>query len=83
VRITSITRLEVGGSAHSGAQAREASVNVTLSVMPLEYLTPAIEGRAVGVQLLLADRGRHRAPFGHEVEAERVVESGLQEMVHE
>jgi hypothetical protein len=30
--------------------------------MPVEYLTPAIEDRAVQVQLLLADRGQHRAP---------------------
>ena len=30
--------------------------------MPVEYQTPAIENRAVEVQTLLADRGRHRAP---------------------
>ena len=30
--------------------------------MPLEYLTPAIEDRAVEVLTLLADRGQHRAP---------------------
>jgi predicted nucleic acid-binding protein len=30
--------------------------------MPVEYLTPAIEDRAVEVQQLLADRGHHRAP---------------------
>jgi predicted nucleic acid-binding protein len=29
--------------------------------MPVEYLTPAIEDRAVEVQQLLADRGHHRA----------------------
>jgi predicted nucleic acid-binding protein len=29
--------------------------------MPTEYLTPAIEDRAVEVQGLLADRGHHRA----------------------
>jgi hypothetical protein len=29
--------------------------------MPVEYLTPAIEDRAVEVQTLLADRGQHRA----------------------
>ena len=28
----------------------------------LEYLTPAIEDRAVEVQAALADRGQHRAP---------------------
>ena len=30
--------------------------------MPVEYLTPAIENRAVEVLALLADRGQHRAP---------------------
>ena len=30
--------------------------------MPVEYLTPAIEDRALQVQLLLADKGQHRAP---------------------
>ena len=33
-----------------------------LSLMPIEYLTPAIEDRAFQVQMLLADRGQHRAP---------------------
>jgi len=33
-----------------------------LSSMPVEYLTPAIEDRAVEVLTLLADRGQHRAP---------------------
>jgi predicted nucleic acid-binding protein len=30
--------------------------------MPVEYLTPRIEDRAVAVQLSLAERGQHRAP---------------------
>lgn len=30
--------------------------------MPVEYLTPAMEDRAVQVQRLLAQRGLHRAP---------------------
>lgn len=29
--------------------------------MPVEYLTPTIEDRAVEVQLALAERGHHRA----------------------
>jgi len=29
--------------------------------MPIQHLAPAIEDRAVEVQLLLADRGQHRA----------------------
>ena len=31
-------------------------------MMPVEYLTPAIEDRAVGVQMLLAMQDEHRAP---------------------
>ena len=30
--------------------------------MPVEYLTPTMEQRAVEVQMLLADLGHHRAP---------------------
>ena len=33
-----------------------------VSAMPVEYLTPAIEDRAVETQLLLAGKGQHRAP---------------------
>lgn len=33
-----------------------------LSAMPVEYLTPTIEDRAVEVELLLARQGQHRAP---------------------
>jgi len=62
VRITTLTRLEVGNSARSGAEARDAVRQPPLAAMPVEYLTPAIEDRAVDVQLLLADRGQHRAP---------------------
>ena len=30
--------------------------------MPIEYLTPRIEDRAIELQSLLADQGKHRAP---------------------
>ena len=30
--------------------------------MPVEYSTPAMEDRALEVQLLLAERGKHRGP---------------------
>ena len=33
-----------------------------MAAMPVEYLTPAAEDRAVEVQRLLAERGQHRAP---------------------
>lgn len=62
VRISTVTRLEVGYSARSGADLRHAAQRPPLSHMPVEYLTPAIEERAVEVQLLLADQGHHRAP---------------------
>lgn len=62
VRITTVTRLEVGHSARSASQARGAFKNPPLSSMPVEYLTPAIEDRALEVQLMLASKGQHRAP---------------------
>jgi predicted nucleic acid-binding protein len=61
VRITTVTRLEVGYSARSGADLRAGLRQPPLSAMPVEYLTPAIEDRAVQVQAALADRGQHRA----------------------
>ena len=62
VRISTITRLEIGYSFRGAAQAHAESAAAPLALMPLEYLTPAAEDRAVEVQLLLADRGQHRAP---------------------
>ena len=62
VRITTLTRLEAGYSARSGPQLRAGFQRPPLSSMPVEYLTPAIEDRAVEVLTLLADRGQHRAP---------------------
>jgi predicted nucleic acid-binding protein len=62
VYITSVTRLEVGFSARSGPDLRAALRRSPLSTMPLVYMTPAIEDRALAVQQLLADRGQHRAP---------------------
>ena len=62
VRITSLTRLEVGFSARSASDLREAIAGAPLAWMPTEYLTPKTEDRAIEVQQLLADRGQHRAP---------------------
>jgi predicted nucleic acid-binding protein len=62
VRITTVTRLEVGYSARSGLELRSGLRRPPLASMPVEYLTPAIEDRAVEVLALLADRGQHRAP---------------------
>jgi predicted nucleic acid-binding protein len=62
VRLSTITRLELGYSARSGDTGRRQFTLPPLSLMPIEYLTPAIEDRAFQVQMLLADRGQHRAP---------------------
>ncbi|HEX3955323.1 MAG TPA: PIN domain nuclease [Trebonia sp.] len=62
VRITTVTRLEVGYSARSGPDLRAGLRRPPVSAMPVEYLTPVIEDRAVEVLGLLADRGQHRAP---------------------
>lgn len=62
VRMSTITRLELGFSARSGSAGREAFSLPPLSLMPVEHLTPAMEDRAWDVQMLLADRGQHRAP---------------------
>jgi predicted nucleic acid-binding protein len=62
VRLSTITRLELGYSARSGDAGRRQFALPPLSLMPIEHLTPAIEDRAFQVQMLLADRGQHRAP---------------------
>ncbi|GGN55667.1 ribonuclease VapC [Actinoplanes lobatus] len=62
VRLSTITRLELGYSARSGEAGRQQFARPPLSYMPVEYLTPAIEDRALEVQMILADRGQHRAP---------------------
>jgi predicted nucleic acid-binding protein len=62
VRLSTITRLELGYSARSGEEGRRQFAAPPLSLMPVEHLTPAMEDRALEVQMLLADRGQHRAP---------------------
>ena len=61
VRITSATRLEMGYSARSVGDLRYEITSPPLVWIPVVYLTPAIEDRAIEVQLLLAERGHHRA----------------------
>lgn len=62
VRLSTVTRLELGFSARSGGAGREAFALPPLSLMPIEHLSPAMEDRAFEIQMLLADRGQHRAP---------------------
>lgn len=62
VHVTTITRLEVGFSARSGADLRTGWRTPPLAAMSVQFLTPSMEERAEQVQALLADRGHHRAP---------------------
>jgi predicted nucleic acid-binding protein len=62
VRISTLTRLEVGFSARSIDDLHRSFEEPPLASMPVEYLTPSIEDRAVTVQHALASRGEHRAP---------------------
>lgn len=62
VRIASVTRLEIGYSARSGPTLRDEATRPPLALLTVENLTPAMEARAIDVQLMLADRGHHRAP---------------------
>jgi hypothetical protein len=61
VRIATVTLLEVGFSARSAADLRSGADRALIDAMPVEYLTPRSEDRAVEVQALLADHGQHRA----------------------
>ena len=62
VHLSTITRLEVGYSARSGADLKKAMATPPLSKMPIEGLTPAIEELAWQSLQLLAKKGQHRAP---------------------
>ena len=62
VRISTLTRLEVGYSARSATDHRLLLAEPPISSMPVEYLTPKIEDRALELQFALAERGHHRAP---------------------
>ena len=62
VHVTTITLLEACYSARSVGDMGELMDRPPLSLMPVEYLTPAAEKRATDVLRRLAERGQHRAP---------------------
>jgi len=62
VRISTVTRLEVGFSARSAQDHRSVLLGQPVASMPVEYLTPKIEDRAIEIQAAMAERGQHRAP---------------------
>lgn len=62
VAISTVTLLEAGFSARSAVELSRAFGSAPLAAMPVEYLSPAAEDRAVDVQRLLAEHGHHRGP---------------------
>jgi len=61
VYASSVTLLEIGWSARSGKHWQLLVEGPPTLNLLIEYLTPAVEERAVEVQGLLADQGYHRA----------------------
>lgn len=82
VRITGATRLEIAYSARSGEELRGEASRPPLSRLPIEYLTPEAEDRAVEVQSQLADRGMHRAPSVPDLLIAAVAETGGLTVLH-
>jgi len=62
VRISTVTRSEVGHSARSAADRRSLLAEPPIASMPVEYVTPRIEDRALELQSVLAQGGQHRGP---------------------
>lgn len=62
VGIASTTLLEIGWSARSADDWHLLIHGPPTVNMLIEYLTPAMEDRAIEVQGLLADRGQQRGP---------------------
>lgn len=59
---STVTLLELGYSARSSTDHRAMISEPPVASMPVRYLTPRIEDRAVEIQSVLAARGQHRAP---------------------
>ena len=62
VRICTVTLLEIGYSARSASDHRSLIAEPPIASMPVAYLTPKIEDRALELQRVLSERGHHRAP---------------------
>ena len=62
VRISVLTKLELGFAARTAEEHRRRLAEPPLSLMPETHVTPATENRAIEVQYELARIGHHRAP---------------------
>ena len=82
VAISTVTLLEAGFSARSFVELSQAMQSPPMAAMPVEYLTPATEDRAVEVQRLLAQRGQHRAPSGPDLLIAAAAELNQRTVLH-
>jgi predicted nucleic acid-binding protein len=82
VRITTITLLEVGYSARSADEMGDQFDLPPVSMMPVEYLTPAAEKRSVEVLRALAGQGQHRAPSIPDLLIAAIAERGQLTILH-
>jgi predicted nucleic acid-binding protein len=80
--ISTLTRLELGFSARSAADLQQQLASPPLSILVLDFLTPAMESRAIEVQLLLAERGMHRAPSIPDLLIAAAAEIGKRTVLH-
>lgn len=80
--ISTVTRLELGYSARSGAELQHQLSSPPMSVLVLDYLTPAIESRAIEIQIILAERGLHRAPSIPDLLIAAAAEIGKRTVLH-
>ncbi len=62
VRISTITRFEIGYSARSAKEFASLFNTPPFSKLAIEGLTPSIEARAWEILGKLAEKGQHRAP---------------------
>lgn len=83
VRIATVTLLEVGYSARDAADLDAGLHGPPVSSMPIEYLTPIAEDRAVDVLTLLSDRGQHRAPSVPDLIIAAIAESAGLVVLHD
>jgi predicted nucleic acid-binding protein len=82
VRVATLTALEVGFSAQSLEDWDMTLRQPPFALMPLEYVTPAAEARALEVQRSLAAHGHHRAPSVADLMVAAVAELGRLVVLH-
>lgn len=82
VRISTPTLLEAGFSARNASHWTAVVDGAPIAWMPLEYVTPQAERRAVEVQRLLAERGQHRAPSIPDLLIAAIAEVGALTVLH-